>query len=58
MSESGRSLIGACGFYCGTCGDYLAHVNDDDELRRKVAAEINKQLNMNLAPEEVRCLGC
>jgi len=58
IPESERSLIGACGVYCGACGDYLAYVNDDKELRRKAAAEINRQLNMNLAPEEVRCLGC
>lgn len=58
IPESETSLVAAYGIYCGHCGDYLAHVNDDEDLRKKVAAEICQQLNIDVTPEQVGCLGC
>ena len=58
IPKSERALIAACGMYCGDCGDYLAYVGNDEGLRSKVAAEIREQLNIDLTPEQVGCLGC
>jgi hypothetical protein len=53
-----RKLIGVCGNYCGKCNDYIAYVTKDKELQKKVADEIAEQLNINITPEQVGCLGC
>ena len=58
IPASEEALIAACGGYCGHCGDYLAYVNDDKDLKKKMAAEIREQLNLDVLPEQVGCLGC
>lgn len=58
LSESEKKLIAPCGLYCGCCDDYIAHVNNDEELKKKVAAAINKQLDMDILPGQVGCEGC
>ncbi len=58
MKQSEKALITACGGYCGGCPDYLAYINNDDKLKKKLAAEFSKQFNMKIEPEDVGCLGC
>ncbi|MEN8127733.1 MAG: DUF3795 domain-containing protein [Planctomycetota bacterium] len=58
MSESEKKLIAPCGLYCGNCNDYIAHIKNDDDLKKKVATAINKQLNINISSEQVGCEGC
>ena len=59
ISESKKTLIAACGCgYCGNCDDYLSYINNDKELKAKVASHIKKQLNIDIKPEQVGCLGC
>ena len=58
MKQSERALVAACGGYCGGCLDYLVYISNDDELKKKLAEEISKDLGMDLKPEDIGCLGC
>jgi len=58
VKQSEKTLIAACGGYCGGCPDYLAYINNDDKLKKKLAAEFSKQFNMDIKPQDVGCLGC
>lgn len=59
ISESERALIAACGCgYCGNCDDYISYINNDKALKKRVATHIRKQLDIDVKPEQVGCLGC
>ena len=58
VKQSEKVLIGACGGYCGGCTDYLAYINNDEKLKRKLDEEFSKQFDMDIKPEDVGCLGC
>ncbi len=58
MRQSEKALTKACGGYCATCLDYLAYINNDEELKNKLAKQFSKELGMNIKPEDVGCLGC
>jgi len=58
VKQSEKALVAACGGYCGGCPDYLAYVNNDEKLKKKLAEEISKELSMNVKPEDIGCLGC
>ena len=47
-----------CGLNCETCEARLATVNNDNELRRKVAAEWSKLNQVEILPEMINCEGC
>lgn len=51
-------IIAYCGIECHTCGAYLATINNDDELRKKTAAEWSQMFNVDIKPETVNCSGC
>lgn len=46
-----------CGLDCATCPAHLAWKNDDNELRKKQAAEWGS-LEYPLAAEDINCVGC
>ena len=53
-----KEYIGYCGLDCKTCDAYIATINDDDELRNKVAklwSELNK---VEITPKMINCTGC
>jgi len=58
VKQPEKALVGACGGYCGGCTDYLAYINNDEKLKRKLAEEFSKQFDMDIRPEDVGCLGC
>ena len=47
-----------CGLNCETCEARLATVNNDDQLRKKVAAEWSKLNQVEITPEMINCEGC
>jgi len=58
IPESEKKLIAPCGLYCGHCNDYIAYINNDTDLKKKTANDINKQLDLNLNHEQIGCAGC
>lgn len=53
-----NDLIAYCGLDCGKCEAYIATMNDDDGLRRKVAAEWSELNGVEITPEMINCTGC
>ena len=53
-----NDFIACCGLDCEKCDARIATVNDDGELRRKVA-ELWSELNhAEITPEMIHCTGC
>ena len=57
-TESRNRKVAACGIYCGGCNDYLAYLENDDELRKKVALEVKKDTTTDVPWRKVGCQGC
>ncbi len=53
-----NKVIAVCGLDCAACPAYIASMNNDDELRKKTAAEWSKAYNFECKPEMVNCHGC
>ncbi len=53
-----KCSIACCGLDCERCDAYIATVNDDDDLRRRVAEEWSELNNVEITPEMVNCVGC
>ncbi|MBR0478982.1 MAG: DUF3795 domain-containing protein, partial [Solobacterium sp.] len=53
-----RRMIAYCGLDCETCEARLATVNDDNALRRKVAALWSQLNQADITPEMINCTGC
>ena len=51
-------MIAYCGLDCRKCEAYIATVNDDDELHRKVAKKWSELNNVEITPEMINCDGC
>ena len=47
-----KALMAPCGLYCGTCGVYIAHRDNNTKFRDKLAQLYGTK------PEETACLGC
>ena len=47
-----------CGLDCESCEARLATVNNDDALRRKVAALWSELNGVEITPESINCVGC
>ena len=47
-----------CGLDCEVCEARVATVNDDDELRAKVAKQWSELNNAAITPEMINCAGC
>lgn len=53
-----KQFIAYCGLDCEVCEARLATVRNDNELRRKVAAEWSKMNKVEITPEMINCEGC
>ena len=53
-----KEYIAYCGLDCETCEAHLATVNDDDELRKKVAKLWSELNQVESTPEMINCDGC
>ena len=53
-----KQFIAFCGLDCEGCQVRLATVNDDDELRRKVAREWSELNKVEITPDMINCTGC
>ena len=53
-----KELIGFCGLDCEKCEARIATLNNDDGLRRKVAAEWSALNNVEITPGMINCEGC
>ena len=53
-----NEYIAYCGLDCQACEAYLATVNDDNELRAKVAKEWSDLNQVEITPEMINCAGC
>lgn len=53
-----KELIGFCGLDCEKCEARIATLNDDDGLRRKVAAEWSELNGVEITPGMINCEGC
>ncbi len=53
-----QEMIAFCGIDCGACPAMIALKNNDDELRKKTAAEWSKMFGAEMKPEDINCVGC
>lgn len=54
-----NKLRAYCGLNCETCEARIATINDDDEMRKAVAAKWSEMNNEPLiTPETINCMGC
>lgn len=53
-----NDMIACCGLDCAKCDAYNATINDDDEMRRKVAKIWSELNGVDITPEMINCLGC
>ena len=53
-----KVLIAYCGLDCEKCEARTATINNDDELRRKVAKEWSELNGVEITPEMINCDGC
>jgi len=51
-------IIAVCGLICSECPAYLAHINDDDQLRLKTSREWSEMYGAEIPPEAINCSGC
>ncbi|MCQ2742384.1 MAG: DUF3795 domain-containing protein [Bacilli bacterium] len=47
-----------CGLNCLECQARKATIDDDDELRKKVAKEWSELNKVEIKPEDINCVGC
>ena len=55
---STNRFIAFCGLDCESCQARLATVNNDDALRREVAALWSELNSAEITPEMINCAGC
>lgn len=53
-----KEMIACCGLDCEKCEARIATINDDNNLRKKVADKWSKLSNIEILPEHINCLGC
>ena len=53
-----NSFIAYCGLDCEKCEARLATINNDDGLRKKVAAFWSELNGVEITPEMINCEGC
>ena len=53
-----KTLIACCGLDCEKCQARKATVNNDDELRKKIAEEWSQLNGVLITREMINCLGC
>jgi len=53
-----KDNIAYCGLDCSKCECYIATVNNDDELRKKIAKEWGELNHCEIPYQAMNCLGC
>ena len=53
-----NKMIAYCGLNCEKCEARLATINNDNELRKKVADKWSNLNNVTITPEMINCDGC
>lgn len=53
-----KQLIAYCGLDCEACEARIATVNDDNELREKVAKLWSELNGVEITPAMINCVGC
>lgn len=53
-----NNFIAFCGLDCESCEARLATINNDEALRRKVAALWSDLNGVEITPEMINCVGC
>ncbi|MBO6083497.1 MAG: DUF3795 domain-containing protein [Candidatus Methanomethylophilaceae archaeon] len=53
-----NGFIAYCGLDCEKCEARIATINNDDDLRRKVAKEWSELNQVEITPEMINCTGC
>jgi hypothetical protein len=53
-----KKYIAYCGLDCEICQARIATINNDDELRQKVAKEWSELNGVEITPEMINCEGC
>jgi hypothetical protein len=58
LSDKPADYIAYCGINCMDCKARIATLNDDNELRKKVAKEWSELNGVEITPEMINCDGC
>lgn len=53
-----EDLIGYCGLDCEICEARIATINDDNEMREKIAKLWSELNNVEISSEMINCVGC
>ena len=53
-----KEYIAYCGLDCETCEARIATINNDDEMRQKVAKLWSELNQADITPEMINCSGC
>ena len=53
-----KNLIACCGLDCETCDARVATLNNDNELREKIAKLWSGLNGVPITPDMINCLGC
>jgi len=53
-----KPFIAYCGLDCETCEARIATINNDEELRLKVAKHWSELNGIEITPEMIHCTGC
>ena len=53
-----NKYIAYCGLNCEACEARIATINNDDDLRVKVAKEWSEMNKADITPEMINCAGC
>jgi len=53
-----KKFIAYCGLNCEACDARIATINDDDELREKVAKKWSELNGVEITAEMINCVGC
>ena len=53
-----KKYIAYCGLNCETCQARIATINNDNELREKVAKLWSELNGVEITPEMINCVGC
>lgn len=53
-----KDFIACCGLDCEICEARLATINNDNELRKKVAKLWSELNGVKITPNDINCTGC
>ncbi|MGE5417964.1 MAG: DUF3795 domain-containing protein [Acidobacteriota bacterium] len=51
-------MMSYCGLLCNECPAYVATINNDEEQRKKIAAEWSKTYEHTFQAADINCQGC